>query len=125
MATEPKREPVQPEWPKQDRKIFRRCISRSPYKPQAPSVWTRSPCYGVSPRPIYPGDEGAYAIKVSMTCYGDDLLLLYSHIRARASIPCLSNQVPILPVTHTLVSSLTSVKCGLSAKYNKLQRWLY
>jgi hypothetical protein len=31
-----KKEPAQPEWPKQDRKILRRCMSRSPYKPQSP-----------------------------------------------------------------------------------------
>ncbi|KIL00369.1 hypothetical protein PAXRUDRAFT_252611 [Paxillus rubicundulus Ve08.2h10] len=28
-----KRRPAQPEWPWQDRKILRRCMSRSPYKP--------------------------------------------------------------------------------------------
>jgi hypothetical protein len=28
-----KRGPAQPEWPKQDWKILRRCMSRSPYKP--------------------------------------------------------------------------------------------
>jgi hypothetical protein len=33
-----KRWPAQPEWPKQDRKILRRCMSRSPYKPQTSSV---------------------------------------------------------------------------------------
>ena len=32
-----KKEPAQPEWPKQDRKILRRCMSLSPYKPQTPS----------------------------------------------------------------------------------------
>jgi len=41
--------------PRQDRKILRRCMSRSPYKPQAPSVWTRSPCYGRSPWPTNSG----------------------------------------------------------------------
>jgi hypothetical protein len=47
--------PAQPEWPKQDREILRRCMSRSPYKPRAHPVWTRSPCYGVSPLPTSPG----------------------------------------------------------------------
>ena len=32
-----KKEPAQPEWPKQDRKILGRCMSRSAYKPQTPS----------------------------------------------------------------------------------------
>ena len=32
-----KRRPTQPEWPKWDRKIFRRCINLSLYKPQTPS----------------------------------------------------------------------------------------
>jgi len=32
-----KKEPAQPEWPKQDREILRRCMSLSPYKPQTPS----------------------------------------------------------------------------------------
>ena len=50
-----KKRPAQPEWPKQDREILRRCMSRSPYKPQAPPVWTRSPCYGRSPWPTNSG----------------------------------------------------------------------
>ncbi|CAK5266620.1 unnamed protein product [Mycena citricolor] len=43
------------EWPWRNRKILRRCMSRSPYKPQAHSEWTGSPCYGVFPRPKSPG----------------------------------------------------------------------
>jgi len=65
-----KKKPAQPEWLKQDRKIFRRCMSRSPYKPRRPSERTRSPCYGEFPRPTDPDHEGAYAIKVSMRCAG-------------------------------------------------------
>ena len=33
----PKKGPAQPEWPKQDRKILRRCMNRGPYKPRTPS----------------------------------------------------------------------------------------
>ena len=36
-AKEQKERPAQPEWPWQDWEILRRCIGRSPYKPQAPS----------------------------------------------------------------------------------------
>jgi hypothetical protein len=34
---EREKKPAQPEWPEQDRKILRRCMSLSPYKPQTPS----------------------------------------------------------------------------------------
>ena len=37
MTKEQKERPAQPEWPWQDGKILRRCMSRSPYKPQVPS----------------------------------------------------------------------------------------
>ena len=32
-----KRKPAQPEWPRQDRKIFRQCMGINPHKPQLPS----------------------------------------------------------------------------------------
>jgi len=74
-----KKRPAQPEWPKQDRKILRQCMSRSPYKPQTSSEDKGRRAMESFHGPQTHVPEGACAIKVSMKC---------SDAKANDYIPC-------------------------------------
>ena len=78
-STNIKKGPAQPEWPKQDRKILRQCMSRSPYKPQTPSEDKGRRAMESFHGPQTHVPEGACAIKVSMKC---------SDAKANDYIPC-------------------------------------
>lgn len=80
-----KKKPAQPEWPKQDRKILRQCISRSPYKPQTPSEDNGRRAMESFHGPQTHVPEGACAIKVSMKCSNAKTVDYIPHHRARTS----------------------------------------